>query len=160
MSDDIKTQYAREAARLRLREMLATKKRGDRITASEVAKSTGFTDWRSFGAVIRTWATREGFAINPVPNDGWRLGLPAEHLDASERLRRSARKKERRSLDVLIKAPAAEMSEPDNRRREFALRLAANRVQQADAHDSEIKREFRLAERVPLRVITEKGGKE
>lgn len=151
---DIKKQHEREAARVNLRKMLETKKRGDRITASEVTVATGFDDWRSFGGTIRSFIRNKGMVSWPVTNDGWRIGLPEDHVDYSEKQRRSALRKERLAFNSLMAAPRAELNDHQTRRVEFALARSASRLQQAKQHDKETREEFKLTERVPLRTLT------
>jgi hypothetical protein len=149
-SDD---RFAREAARVNLRKMLEGKRRGDRITAAEVVEATGFEQWRSFGAVIHTWARQNKLPLFPVRNDGWRLGLAAEHVDAAESKRRSARRREIHGLDLLVHAPRSELNDSEARRVEFLAPRAAMRVERAQIDDRDIKSEFKLTERVPLRML-------
>jgi hypothetical protein len=144
---------AREAARLNLRKMLESKKRGDRITAAEVVTSTGFERWQTFSSVIHSWARLNKLPLFPVRNDGWRIGLPAEHVDAAESKRRSARRREIHGLDLLIHTPREGLSDAEVRRVEFLAPRAAQRVQRIEADHRDIKQEFRLTERVPLRAL-------
>lgn len=153
----VKRQHEREAARVTLRKMLDGKKRGDRITAADVVEATGFDDWRSFGATIHTWAKASSFVLVSVPNDGWRVGLAADHIDYAEAKRRASLRRDARCLKALIDIPRAELSEADNRRAEFALVRAAARVQLATEHSRETATEFKLSERVPLRALV--GGR-
>jgi hypothetical protein len=146
--------FARDAARLRLREMLSTKQRGDRISAAEIVASTGFDNWRSFSRVIRAWGREVGYALHAVPNDGWRIVLPIEHFDEAEACRQAARRKDRRGLAILVSTPITELDDAQIRKHEFALIRTANRVQTSDVHDREIKREFKITERNPLPQLT------
>lgn len=153
----IKKQHERDAARVNLRKMLETKKRGDRITAAEIVTATGFENWQSFGATIRSFIRSAGLVAFPVTNDGWRVGLPVDHLDYAERQRRGALRREKRGLDALVHAPRAELDDDQTRRAEFLLARSAARVQTAKQHDKETRTEFKLGrERVPLRIA---GGK-
>lgn len=152
--------YAKEAANLSLKEkLLSTKKRGDRITASEIAVTTGFTNWRAFGGVIRTWGRQNGFVLIPVAGDGWRIGLPVDHIDAGRKLGDSARRKDERGLKVLISTPTASFADAEMRRLEHLRIRAANRVAIARNDHEDTKREFRLTDRVPLRAITDGASK-
>ncbi len=90
----------------------------------------------------------------PVTNDGWRIGLPEDHVDYSEKQRRSALRKEKLAFGSLMSAPRAELNDHQTRRVEFALTRSAARLQQAKQHDTETRKEFKLTERVPLRVLT------
>lgn len=155
MSEEEDSRFAREAARVNLRKMLEGKKRGERITAAEVVASTGFEHWQSFGAVIHAWARRSKLPLFPVKNDGWRIGLPAEHVDAAESKRRAARRREIHGLDLLVHAPRDGLTEAEARRVEFLAPRAAQRVQRIEADDRDIKKELRLADRVPIRTLTD-----
>lgn len=153
MGELIQERYQRDAAFLRLVDALNTKTRGDRITAEEVVKWTGFAEWQKFGGRIRTWGRKMGFQLVAVPNDGWRIALAEEHMDRSEQSRRSAFRKEKGALKALVDMPRAELSDSATRRAEFLIPKAAARVQQAAEHDRDIKKELKLTERVPLRQI-------
>lgn len=148
--------FAREAAVVALGELLKTKNRGDRITAAEVQAATGSSDWRSFGGRVRTWAKKTGIVLFAVPNDGWRIGMPAEHVDFADKKRVSALRSEKRGLKALLDVPRAQLDDTQERRAEFAVRLAARRCAQLESDDKETKREFKLTERVPLRVLSGK----
>jgi hypothetical protein len=154
-NDEIEIVNAREAARVNLRKMLDGKRRGDRITAAEVVASTGFDHWQSFSSVIHRWARSSKFPLFPVKNDGWRIGLPAEHVDAAESKRRSARRREIHGFDLLVHAPRTELTDAEARRVEFLAPRAAARVQRIESDDREISKEFKLSERVPMRTLKE-----
>lgn len=154
MSDKPDPKFAKEAANLSLREkLLSQKKKGDRITASEIAIATGFADWRAFGAVIRTWARRSGLDLRPVLNDGWRIALDNEAIDGVRSLGDSARRKDERGLKLAMSVDATKLSEAEVRKLEHLRSRVANRVAQHRHDHEETKREFKLSDRVPLRAI-------
>lgn len=145
----------RDAAIINLHAMLARKKRGDRITAAEIVEATGFEDWRSFRVPIHRYVASANLVAMAVPNDGWRIGLPADHIDFAERKRRSALKKERRGLKALVDTPIAELDDRQTRRAEFLTVRAASRVQSGQKDDKEIRKVLKIGtERVPLRFST------
>lgn len=142
--------FAREAAVLNLGKLLATKKRGDRITAAEIQDATGFADWRSFRGRIFTWAKNNGLAPFAVTNDGWRFGMPAEHIDFAERKRKTAKGHEKRGLQALLDIPRPELDDEQERRLIVVIPRAAQRVAEAESHDRAIRTEFKqLADRNP-----------
>lgn len=160
MSEDTTTtdDFKRDAAWVTLREMLESKKRGDRITAQEIIDATGFSSWRSFGDRIRRWSDKKGFALFFVPNDGWRIGLAHEHYDKQEGYRKSARRKELRAFGVLVSTPAAELDDRQMRRHQAALVRAQARVEMVQRHHNELKPKA-LEERPPMRVLGEGAEK-
>ncbi len=152
MSDEIKKQHEREAARVNLRKMLETKKRGDRITASEVVESTGFAEWRSFGNTIRTFIRAQGFTAVPVRGDGWLISSPVSQIDDARKLSDSGTRKKVRALKAAASVPRAEIDERSLRRLEFITTRLAAEVEQITRHTREVREEFKLSERVPLRI--------
>lgn len=149
--------FARAAAIVALGKLLATKVRGDRITAAEIQESTGSDQWRRFRAPIAMWAKRNKMAARAVVNDGWRFVNATEHADEAERRRRSALRKEKESLRILVDAPLPELDDAQARRVEYLLMRAAARVANGESQDKEIKSELKLSDRVPLRSLI--GGK-
>jgi hypothetical protein len=159
MSDDneasVEVLEKREAALVNLHAMLAGKKRGDRITAAEIVEATGFEDWRSFRGPIHRYVASASLVSVAVPNDGWRIGLPADHIDFAEKKRQSALRKERRGLKALVDTPIVELDDRQTRRAEFLTVRAAARVQSSQKDDKEIRKELKIgSERVPLRIAT------
>lgn len=149
--------HEREAARVNLRKMLETKKRGDHIAAKEIADATGFEDWRSFGDTIRKWALSAGFALVPIVNEGWRIGLADDHVTVASKQRRSVRRKLAKASSVLVSTPVTELSEHGVRRHEREMLAVARLKTIADADDKAIRKDFALdSGRVPLRI---KSGK-
>lgn len=144
------------ASKVNLMAMLKSKTYGSRITAAEICECTGADDWRQFGAIIRSWATKCGLPLHAVRNDGWRICNANEIVSSAGMDRRAALRKERRGLKKLVTAPAEQLADTEQRRLEFELRRAAVRVARADEDDRDIKREFKVSERVPLlRDITD-----
>lgn len=160
MSDeaDIKAAHEREAARVNLRKMLDRKGRGDRITAAEIADSTGFAEWQSFGDTVRRWAKAAKFSLQPVINDGWRIGLARDHIDAAESKRKRGLRAVKDEVRLLMHTPQSELTDAEQRRHQFAISRAADRLQSAEKHERETRQEFKLGgDRVPLRALA--GGK-
>lgn len=154
---NIDPKFSKEAANLSLKErLLSTKKKGDRITASEIAITTGFANWRSFGNVIRTWARRSGLDLRPVKGDGWRIALDNEAPDSMRSLADAARRKDERCLKIGMAADGSKMTEPEARKLEHLRSQAARRVAQHRHDHEETKRVFQLSERVPLRALETK----
>jgi hypothetical protein len=159
MSDTAKkeqTVFPREAAVLALEtKVLANKNKGDHITAQEVLEQTGFAI-TSLRGRIKTWARRKSFVIRSVPGDGYRILTDAEHADYSTSSARSAFKKERESLRALVVTDRAKLDDHQVRRHEFLMPRVAARVARAEQDAKDTKQEFKLTERVPLRVLAEK----
>lgn len=149
----LKKSHEREAARVNLRKMLDTKKRGDQITPMEIVKSTGFDDWRSFGDVIRRWARSAGCSPIPVRNEGWRLASPDGQVTDAARDRRAATRRLKRAAHTLATTPVAELSDVAAKRHERELLSVGRLATLASDDDKEIRKEFKLGvERVPLRI--------
>lgn len=152
---DVKVIFAREAATVALEKLLENKTFGDRITAAEIQDATGFADWRSFGHKIRKYVEKRHMVHFAVPNDGFRIGTPQEHLDFSEQHRKSALRKEKRGVKALLSTDRTQLSETDDRRFEFALRRASTRLVAAERDDKDTKAEFKLDSSRPPRRLPE-----
>lgn len=85
---EVDPRFARDAARVNLRIMLDQKTHGDRITAAEIITATGFDKWNSFRGPIKTWAKRNNYVLQAVPNDGYRVADAAGIIDTSKQLGR------------------------------------------------------------------------
>jgi hypothetical protein len=143
----------RELARVTLRKLLDGKKKGDRITASEIVDATGFDDWRSFGDTVRRWGAARGFEIVAVVNDGWRIVVDREHADVAVRRLRSAAKKEVRAHRAVRSADTSQLTDAEMRRHTFVAGIAARREREAVADERTVRKELKLgSDRVPLRI--------
>lgn len=138
-----------------LRQKLDAKKRGDRITAAEIVEWTGFPNWRAFAVQIHRWARDNGFGLDPVVNDGWRIVLGHEVVDLNERKRKTALRIESRSLRLALATPTVEMDPRQELRHQRALERTAVRVATARQHNVATLKELRGESRPPLRVITD-----
>lgn len=155
---DTKTKFPKAAATIDLEKKILSKKtKGDRITAREVLDATGMPIDR-MRRQIKAWATKSNLVVKPVPGDGYRILLDAEHIDESVDRTRRARNQERRALHAVLTADASKLDQAQARRHEFVTSRIAARVARIEQDIQEIKREFKLTERVPLRVLTAAKG--
>lgn len=167
MSDDdlkheletIEEKERRDLAFVSLRKHIDQKTYGDRITAEEIIETTGFEQWRSFCPRIRRYMRSRGHYLQPVPNDGYRILLPHEHVDYAERQRRSALRKEVLGLGATESTPVKELDERQLRRWEFVRARQHKRVGLAQEHEKETRKALGTrSDRVPL--LPGGGGEE
>lgn len=151
MSDDDKKNQ-RAAAMVNLGKLLEAKKRGDLITASEIINATGLPDWHKFRGAIRSNLLKRGLVPQAIPNDGYRIILPDEHVNTARRAIKSVVGKTGRAMRALASA-RSEMTDSGLRRADFmAPRIAAMHENARQTHD-EIRKELKTSERVPMRLI-------
>lgn len=150
--NQIGTVFPREAAALALEKLLATKNKGDQITAREVLEATGRPVSKMRGP-IKTWARKKGLVVRSVKGDGYRIALDVEHTDLSRRASCSALKKDREALRVLVVTDGAKLDEEQSRRYDWMMSRTAPRVARAEQDAKETRAEFKIGmERVPLRL--------
>lgn len=161
MSADIKIVPTHPtASKISLMDLLKAKTYGSRITAAEICECTGSDDWRRFGDIIRKWAADAGLPLQAVTNDGWRICNANEVVNSADTDRRSALRKERKGLRKLLNVPAPQLTDAEQRRLEFQMRHTAVRVARAEEDDKETRRQFKVADRVPLlRGVSIEDGK-
>lgn len=145
--------YPREAATLALEtKVLQLKQKGDHITAREVLEATGspVDSWRS---KIKTWARRRALVLRPVPNDGYRICLDSEHADYSRVKSKTLAKSAKEALRALVVTDQSKLDSAQIRRHEFMMPRVAALAARAEQDVKEIKSEFKLSERVPMRAL-------
>jgi hypothetical protein len=157
VKNEIETVFPREAAVLELEKLLASKSKGDRITAREVLEQTGMSIEKLRGR-IKTWAKRKSLVLAPVPNDGYRILADSEHVDYTIRRTKTALKSEKEALRSLAVTDASKLDDAQVRRHEWLMPRVASRVARAEQDSKDTKREFKLTERAPLRVLVGKVG--
>jgi hypothetical protein len=151
----IQTVFPREAAALALEKLLATKVKGDRITAREVLETTGF-EVDSLRGRIKTWAKRMRLVVVAVPSDGYRIVPDSELVDRAVAGSKSAARKEKENLRVLMTADQSKLDDVEMRRHNFVTPRVAARAARSEQDMKDVKQELKLTERVPLRLLSDK----
>ncbi len=152
------TAFPREAAFLKFeKDVLSTKKKGDHLTAKEFTDCTGM-DINSFRGRLHTWERRNNFKLEAVRGNGYRIALDVDHVDLAYRSQRSALKKTRESARTMTVVDHTKLDGPAMRRYEFVMPRLAAQLMRAEQDVKEIKSEFKLTERVPLRELKSVNG--
>jgi len=148
----IKTVFPRAAAQLALESLLANKVKGDTITAREVEDGTGYPVEKMRRA-LRRWERSKNFKLIPVPGDGYRIALDVDNADVVRKSTESERRKAQEALRVVMITDRAKLDDQQVRRIDFLAPRVAMRAATLDRDVKETRKEFKLSERVPLRVI-------
>lgn len=148
----------REAAKVGLRKLLDTKKRGDMIHANEIVESSGVTEWDGLRQWIKKYMFDRSLVIAPVPNDGYRVLCSNELTTTAQKLISRAARGTNRAVKSIGCIDRGELSVAELRRAEFTAVRAATCATELERATGEIRKEFKLnsGDRVPLRLVGEK----
>lgn len=158
--DPTKTAYPRDAAMLKFEaEVLSKKIKGDCITAREFLECTGM-QIDSFRGRLRTWAKHRNFTLRAVPNDGYRILVDSELSTAGLSRQRSAHKQLGEEVRTLHSADTTKLDDEQVRRLGFQKVRAERRFETSRRDLKDTRREFKMTERVPLRLASQDEDEE
>jgi hypothetical protein len=139
-----------------LRGLLDLKTFGDIISAEEIIDATGFEDWRLFSRRVRRYMDQRGFAILPVPHNGWRVaGAKEQALAVAPRAVERGRKVVARGGRQAAVVPPTELTDREERLRTFFVGKVTSEIALAEKNRGEIRRHLtagKRTERVPLKL--------
>ncbi len=147
------TAFPKAAAKLVLEKILAGKGKGDHITKAEI-ESCGMPINSMRSAVIRIVRHR-GLTPIAVPGDGYRISTDNENNDIVRRRTEGEARAVRETLRVHQSTDVSKLDEQQLRRHEWQGPRVAMRAVNVTKDVKDTRQEFKLTERVPLRVITD-----